>query len=173
MQMDAKFFAGQFDYHRWATQRVLKTCEPLGREEMTRHLYTSYGSLFGTLVHMYRVDGVWLRRLRGHATAPAPDAPPDFRELRAAWAPVLDGLYSFAADLTDDRIDADLPFRSTVVGDAVLRVWQVLLHVVNHGSYHRGQIITMLRQLGHEAVSTDMSFYYMEKQRFGVTEPRA
>ena len=75
MQVDAAFLADLLAYHRWATVKVLGACEPLGREEMHRQLYTSYGSLFGTLVHMYRVDGVWLRRLRGHPLAPAPDAP--------------------------------------------------------------------------------------------------
>lgn len=132
---------------------------------MTRRLYTSHGSLFGTLVHMYRVDGVWLRRLRGHALAPAPDAPADLSELRSAWAPVLDGLYSLAGELPEERVEADLPFRSLVAGDQVLRVWQAMMQVVNHGSYHRGQIITMLRQLGHDAVSTDISFYWFAKRR--------
>jgi uncharacterized damage-inducible protein DinB len=163
VQVDAKFLAALFDYHRWATVKVLSACEPLGREEMTRQLYTSHGSLLGTLVHMYRVDGVWLRRLRGHALAPPPDAPPDFAELRAAWGPVMDGLHSFASDLPEDRVEADLPYRSLVSGDQVLRVWQAMMQVVNHGSYHRGQIITMLRQLGHEAVSTDISLYWTKR----------
>jgi uncharacterized damage-inducible protein DinB len=165
LQIDAQFLAGQFDYHRWATVRVLRSCEPLGNDELTRYLYASEGSLFGTLVHMYRVDAVWLRRLRGHAHAPPPEVPANFVELRSAWTPVLDALHSFAAELSSDAVETSLPFRSIVLGDQALPIWHVLLHVVNHGSYHRGQVITLLRQLAHETVSTDMSLYWIERQR--------
>lgn len=164
MEIDARFLAGQVDYSRWATLKTLGACEPLGREELNRNLYTSFGSLLGTLVHAYQVDSVWLSRLRGNPVATLPPAAKDLTELRSAWIPVLDALHDFAAGLTADAIVADLSYRSVLGGDFTLPVWQALLHIVNHGTYHRGQVTTMLRQLGHEAVATDMSYYFIENR---------
>jgi uncharacterized damage-inducible protein DinB len=166
MQMDASFFISHYAYTRWATAKTLEAVDLLTQEELHRPLGNSYGSVFGTLVHIFEADRVWLRRLRGEATAPLKIAGEKLSmyELKAKWAEVLNGLDAIAAGVTPETVEADVKFRSIYLGDTSQTTWKVLLHVVNHATYHRGQITTMLRQMNHKAVSTDLLFYYAEKK---------
>lgn len=156
MQVDAQFLARHVDYTRWATHKIVEACAPLGREELTRQMYTSHGSLLGTLVHIYQADTVWLLRLQGNPLARGPEPPADLDALRAVWFPVLDAMYDFAAALTPERIEEPVAFQTASRGDGARPMWQVILQVVNHATYHRGQAATLLRQLAHTAPPTDL-----------------
>ena len=72
---------------------------------------------------------------------------------REAWADAA----------TDADIAQHVPFKSRFVGNAGLPAWQIVMHVVNHGTLHRGQIVGMLRQLGVKPPATDIVFYYYEQ----------
>jgi hypothetical protein len=80
----------------------------------------------------------------------------EWPRLQAKWE-----TWAYAA--TDADVARQVPFKSRFVGNAGLPAWQIVMHVVNHGTLHRGQIVGMLRQLGVKPPATDIVFYYYEQ----------
>jgi uncharacterized damage-inducible protein DinB len=164
MEMDQEFFREHLSYSRYATNKLLEICLTLGSEERTRYNFTAFGSLQGTLLHIFQADRVWLDRVQG-ITAPMKkdsDASMTIEDMATAWNALFDAWDLLLANEADfQRI---ITWRSIVLEREVsVPLWQVLLHVVNHGSYHRGQVSMLLRQLGHHSVTNDLVFYQMER----------
>src|SRR5262245_46772859 len=138
------------DYHYWARDRLLDAIEPLTPEQFTRDLGSSFKSVRDTVAHLYAAEWAWYMRWQGQApTALLPAAQfPDVAALRAAWTAHETNMRGYVDALGEDgaaRI-IDYTLLSGAAGSTPL--WQMLQHVVNHASYHRGQITTLLRQIG-------------------------
>jgi uncharacterized damage-inducible protein DinB len=148
------------EYHAWATQKIFESVESLSAEEMDRDMQTSHSSVFGTLTHMHQADAVWLKRLKGAADAKLNDvSAPDFPALRKQASEVQSALISYAGGLNDSDWTSIIEYRfmSGLTGQSP--IYDTLLHLVNHGTYHRGQIAVMLRQLGAQPIATDYIHY--------------
>jgi len=154
------------DFHYWARDRVLEAAQSLTVEQFTRSLGGSFGSVRDTLAHTYGADWIWHARWVGEAPTALPDPTqfPDLAVLRTAWDEVEEGTRGLVASLGEAGIQRPIEYR-TVDGRAFSQVfWQMVQHVVNHGSYHRGQVTTLLRQLGAAPPrSTDLITYYRER----------
>ncbi len=138
------------DYHYWARDRVLDAAEKLTPEELTRNLGSSFRSVRDTLAHTYAAEWAWCSRWNGQSpTAPPPvDTLPDVATLRAKWTELESNVRAVLDRLGEQGMDRVFEY-TMVNGDARRSIfWHMLQHVVNHGSYHRGQVTTMLRQLG-------------------------
>lgn len=151
-----------FAYNRWANERILDAVAPLEAEEFTRDLRSSYPSIRDTLVHTLSAEWVWLSRWKGVSPSSMPGAEElmtagavrgRWRELEAERSEYLDGL-------TEARLVEVIAYRNTRGEPFATPLWQMLRHVVNHSSYHRGQVTTMLRQLGRAAIATDLIVFY-------------
>jgi len=139
------------DYHYWARDRLLEACAPLTSDQFTRDLSGSFPSVRDTLVHLYVADWGWhlLWQSRPLTEPPAADSFPDLASIQSAWQDQESKVRNFVGNLSEERIGG---------------FWLRLLHLVNHASYHRGQVTTMLRQLGVEAPkSQDMIVFYEER----------
>jgi len=165
MQVDAKFLVDHLKYSQWASERSIEAVRPLTVEEQNRQLYTSYRSVLGTLVHIYQADRIWLSRLDGSPRLTLADFNETFtlESLAVTWAKIHAGLQSWTSALTDEAITGILKYVNIQGHPYELPVWQVILHVVNHASCHRGQITAMLRQLNHKPIATDLSAYYTSR----------
>jgi len=139
-----------FDYHYWARDRLLEAVEPLTPEQFTRDMGSSFGSVRNTLAHIYAAEWAWHSRWLGQSpTALLPfDMFPDLAAIRSAWIELEGKMRAFLADLGEDGINRvfDYTLFSGHTGATVF--WQMAQHVVNHASYHRGQVVTMMRQVG-------------------------
>ncbi len=155
------------DYHYWARDRVLDAAQNLTIEQFTRPLGNSFGSVRDTLAHVYGADWVWHARWVGEAPSalPASGQFADLPALRSAWREVEEGTRALVAHLGEAGIQKAMDYK-TMDGRVHSQVfWQMAQHVVNHGSYHRGQVTTLLRQLGASPPrSTDLIAYYRERQ---------
>jgi len=160
--MDRVGLVLQVRYNAWATRRVLESVNVMNCDEFRRDLGSSYGGIYGTLAHIFQADSIWFDRLIGVPTASlanyAPDA--DFAGFSRQWLAVLDRWVSWAEALDDAGWDRIVPYRNTKGEPDSQPAWRIALHVVNHASYHRGQITTMLRQLGREPLGTDLMAFY-------------
>ncbi len=138
------------DYHYWARDRMLAALEPLTPEQYAKDLGSSFPSLRHTAVHILSAERIWLSRWQGNSPGAhtAPSEVPEVAALRAAWAGTEAGVRRFLAALGEDGIHRRIAYVNFagVAGDQ--RFSEMLQHVVNHASYHRGQMTTMLRQLG-------------------------
>jgi uncharacterized damage-inducible protein DinB len=151
------------DYHYWARDRLLAALEPLTPEQYNRDLANSFRSIRETVTHVYAAEWAWYERWRGQSpTALLPaDRFADLAALRAAWSDHERNLRAFVDRLGDGGVSRIIEYKLLSGQAGASPVWQMVQHVVNHASYHRGQITTMLRQIGAEpAKPMDLIAYY-------------
>lgn len=145
-------------YTRWATERVLKTVALLTPEAYTRDMGNSFASIRDTLVHIYGADRVWLGRIQGQSLGRTNPADfPEVESLQHVWLQVLSDWPKSVQTLNpQQRID----YQSFDGTSYASTLEEIVRHVVNHASYHRGQVATMLKQLKMPVVSTDLITFY-------------
>jgi uncharacterized damage-inducible protein DinB len=154
------------DYHYWARDRVLAAVEPLPAEQFTRDLGSSFRSIRDTLTHTYSAEWVWYSRWKGASpTVGLPlDTFPDVPSLRTAWSELEANVRAFLEDAGEQGLERVIEYRLLNGTPGASAFWHMVQHVVNHASYHRGQVTTMLRQLGAApAKSMDLITFYRER----------
>jgi uncharacterized damage-inducible protein DinB len=162
MKIDAMLLETQLNFSAWASERVIDSAQVLAEDELGRDLGSSYGGVFGTLTHIFQADRIWLSRLKGtpRTTLTEADESMDLGELTSAWKDVWQGWRDWVRSVDD--VERVLSYVNLKGERFSLPYWQVVFHVVNHASYHRGQITTMLRQLGYTPVGTDLHTFYLK-----------
>lgn len=155
-----------YDYNSWANQRSLSAAEKLVVEKFTRPMGSSFSSVRDTLAHIYGAEWIWLERFQGHSPTALPNANqfPDLQTLRETWMELDQRLLAFVRGVTQADLDREMEYRTLKFGMYKNPLWQSMLHLVNHGTYHRGQITTMLRQLGAQPILLDLMHFYRERQ---------
>ncbi|PYQ25089.1 MAG: hypothetical protein DMF81_03550 [Acidobacteria bacterium] len=153
-----------YRFNRWAHERALAMAEGLSQDDFLRDMRTSHGSVAGTLVHAMWSEWIWLRRWKGESPRVMFDAAdyPSVAGVRSRWDEVWSEQSAFLGSLTPQRLREPLAYLNVAGERWEYPLWQELLHVVNHGSYHRGQVVTLLRQSGKPAVTTDFLVFYDE-----------
>lgn len=160
------------DYHYWGRDRALDAVERLPHAEFTQALGNSFGSIRDTLVHIYWADTIWGERWHGRVPDVRfePSMFPDVASLRRAWAAHEQEIRALVERLGEVGIQQPITYRSLSGQPSTEPFWQLLQHVVNHGTYHRGQVTTMLRQLGSAPPkSTDLITFYRERNAMSRT----
>jgi len=154
-----------YEFNAWANRRMLGAVAAVKQEEFLRPMGSSFGSLRDTTAHIYGAECVWLERFQGRSPASLPDGAEfqDVASLREKWAELETRLHKFAGSLTQDDLNRVLEYKTLKFGAYSNPLWRSMQHVVNHGTYHRGQITTLLRQLGAQPVLTDLMHYYRER----------
>jgi uncharacterized damage-inducible protein DinB len=154
-----------YDYNAWANQRSLAAAEKLTPEQFTKPLGSSFSSIRDTLAHICGAEWIWLERFQGRSPAALPNVAEfeDLASLREHWLEQEQRLLAFAGGLTQSDLDRDMEYKTLKFGVYRNPLWQSMQHLVNHGTYHRGQVTTMLRQLGAEPVLTDLMHFYRER----------
>lgn len=154
-----------YDFNGWANHRTLDACAALAPEQLTRDLGSSFRSVRDTLAHIYGAEWIWMERWHGRVPAGLPSAAdfPDLETLRRRFAEMDQNLVDYAASLTADDLQRVMTVKTSAGTTFSQPLWQMLQHLANHGSYHRGQVATMLRQLGAKPVGTDLIGFYRER----------
>lgn len=154
-----------YDYNAWANRRMLEACAALTNGQFTKPLGSSFSSVRDTLAHIMEVEWLWLERWRGrsHPGITGPEKYPNLASMRSRWAQVEQELVGFVRGLTPADLQRVISYRNTKGTPYSNPLWEMLQHLVNHGTYHRGQVTTLLRQLGAQAVSTDLIGFYRER----------
>ena len=147
------------DYHYWARDRMLIALAPLTHEQFVRELGSSFTSIQDTLGHVYSAEWAWHQRWTGNSpTSQLPrETFPDVGSVRTLWLKTEADVRGFLESLGEEGIHRVFAYKTLAGDEATSAFWHMLQHVVNHGSYHRGQITTMMRQVGLAAPeSTDL-----------------
>lgn len=155
------------DYHYWGRDRVLTAAATLTPEQYVREVESSFRSIRDTLVHIYSADWIWYSRWQG--TSPRslidPVQFPDVAGLGTAWTELEANTRLFLESLGPDRIGQVMEYTLLSGLQSSSVFWQILQHVVNHGTYHRGQLTTLFRQVaGRAPEPTDLIAFYRERQ---------
>jgi uncharacterized damage-inducible protein DinB len=154
-----------YEYNAWADRRALQAASALNQEQYRKKLGSSFSSVRDTLAHMYGAEWVWLERFEGRTPAGFPDTAEfdDIEKLKASWSELEQRMLNFVRGLKQEDLDRVMQYKTMKFGVYSNPLWQSMQHVVNHGTYHRGQVTTMLRQLGAEPILTDLMHYYREQ----------
>jgi uncharacterized damage-inducible protein DinB len=156
------------DYNYWARDRVLAAVALLPAEQFTRDMGSSFRSIRDTLVHIYSAEWVWLSRWEGVSptTAVPSDRFADVASLDAAWRELEGRVRAHVAAKSEADLARVHDYRLMNGQPGQSAFWQMAQHVVNHGTYHRGQVTTMLRQLGAAPPkSVDLIAFYRESAK--------
>ena len=151
------------DFHYWARDRVIDAAAKLTPEQFDRDLGNSFKSVRETLVHIYWADWAWYQIWHGtFPSAPmSTDQFPDLDSLRRAWSEHEEKVRAFVQAQAGSDAHRVVEYRRPDGSAAAFPLAHMVQHLVNHGSYHRGQLTMMLRQLGAAPPeSTDLIRYY-------------
>jgi uncharacterized damage-inducible protein DinB len=157
--MNANAFRHFYNYHFAENHKVWSYVTPLSHELFIQGVNYSHGSVRDQIVHLIDAEDVWFSELRGvDPSKPLPSADFDDRDvIRAHWDKIEQNIRAYLTELRDDML-FDKPIKEPEE-DKDLMVWQVLLHVVNHGTDHRAQLLRVLHDLGVKTASQDYIFY--------------
>jgi uncharacterized damage-inducible protein DinB len=159
--MNANAFRHFYDYHFAENRKIWDSyITPLSHLQFTQPVNYSHGSVRDQIVHLISADDTWFSGLRG-IEIPEPLNPTDFQNresIRAHWDKVEQNMRDYLAKLRDDML-FDTPLDGE---DKDLILWQVLLHVANHGTDHRAQLLRILNDLGIKTTSQDYIFYIFD-----------
>ena len=159
------------DYHAWANERIFECLAQLPQDACDAKLTSVFPSVAETLAHMYLFDRLWLAVLE---EIPNSDIFPQLpvwsaeaqgktaEELRRKFADVA-GMYRAWVERTPDP-EREIAIEPPHYGKMDTRLSEIVRHVANHGTYHRGNIAAMLRQQGYEGIATDYIFYLRDSK---------
>jgi uncharacterized damage-inducible protein DinB len=154
-----------YDYNAWANRRALDAAGALTKEQFVKPMGSSFGSVRDTLAHICSAEWVWLERFQGRSPSALPDAGEfaDVASLREKWAEQEARLLAFVGKLKQEDLDRVMEYKTLKFGVYRNPLWQSMQHLVNHGTYHRGQVTTLLRQHGAQPILTDLMHFYRER----------
>jgi uncharacterized damage-inducible protein DinB len=159
-----------FNYHTWATATILGRLKELPSSVPHQEVNSSFPTIAHALSHMYAIDAVWYKVLTGT----------NMREAMGSYAALNDELLDSVEAYTDrfaklgDQFKAWMKSQSDLEQSIMLdnpfatvretKLSEILLQAANHGTYHRGNITTMIRQLGFASTMNDYSLYWYVKE---------
>ncbi|HLY73316.1 MAG TPA: DinB family protein [Planctomycetota bacterium] len=154
-------------YTLWADGKMLDASSKLSPEHWTKDLGSSLKSVRDTVVHIASAQWIWISRWKGEspmAMWTAADYPTQASVLER-WRPLRSELASFVAEQTEDSLRRPISYRNLKGDPFTYPLGHLMLHFGNHSTYHRGQVTTLLRQLGAQPESTDLILYYMQMSK--------
>ena len=155
-----------YDYAYWANKKLFPVILQLTPDEFTKSVAGSYGSIRNTLVHVLSAEWGWLSRCGGKER-PARLNPADYptaESLIEMWTKVEGYMREFLSKLRDEDLARDAVYANEKGEKRAMPFGELMQHGANHGVHHRGQVMLMIRELGHKPVDVDILFYYAEKR---------
>ncbi len=156
--MNTEAFRHFYAYHFAENRKIWENyVTQLSQEQFTQDVDYSHGSVRDQIFHLISVDAAWFSDLRGTAFPETLDPVKfsDYESIRTYWDQVEQDMIDYLAALDDDMLST----KPLLGEDENLLLWQVLLHVVNHGTDHRAQILRALNDLGVETSYQDYIFF--------------
>jgi len=161
MTISPALLAQHFEYSLWASLKVLEVAEKLSTDVVEKDRGNSFGGILGTLTHVFQADRIWWKRFTGqpYSGLAIEGEVLDLAALKREWPAVMQGFVDWIRSQEAGDLEQRLEWRNLKGEEKNEVKYKLLLHVVNHGTYHRGQVITMIKQAGGDVVSTDLLFY--------------
>jgi uncharacterized damage-inducible protein DinB len=153
-----------YRYNQWANDRAFEAVSHVTLEEFTRELGNSYPSVRDTLTHIVWGEWIWLQRWKGTSPQHRFDAAefPNVKTLNIRWLELKAEQGAFVEALSGERLHAVFTYVNLQGQSCRYVLWRQMYHVVNHSTYHRGQLTTMLRQLEAVPAPTDFLVFHDE-----------
>jgi uncharacterized damage-inducible protein DinB len=163
--MNVKEITELFDYNLWANNRLFEAAAQLPTDQYLQDVKASHGGIHGTLTHMVGAQKLWLSRWQGTPEASLLRGTdiPSLLDLISLWEQVSSETAHFLASLNDEKLQQMMTITTTTGKQFHHTFQQMMQHLVNHSSVHRGQVSAMMRQFGVRPPQTDLITYYRQK----------
>lgn len=161
-----------FEYNYWASRLILKAAAGLSIEQFVAPARLSFGSLRGTLVHTYGAEHLWRLRCQegiSPGVMPAEASFPDLATLMRAWEQEEYAMRAYLASLSDDDLQHAIRYINTRGVSYETILWQILAHVVNHGTQFRSEAGVALTEFGHSPGDIDFIYFIRQNKQIQVT----
>lgn len=163
--LEVKMNKNFLNYHFWATNKVLDHLGTLPEGILSKEIPNVFPSILKTLEHLYAVESMWIQRIQGNNLSAFPEITfQNIPQAREAFSEVH-SQYLAASNTEDNKL---IYYQNTKGQMFCSQLWDIFIHIVNHGTYHRGNITSMLRQLGEKGISTDFIIYLRESHDKGI-----
>lgn len=168
--MEKKYFNTLASFNHWADTIAIAWLQQINDQQWEQIISSSFSSIRQTALHIASAEKVWVEFWQ---QAPAPIyLSTQFKgtkaELIDIWTTSSASLTDFVHQYPEEKLQSSITFRYPRGGEAQMEFWQTVSHVVNHTTYHRGQLVTLLRQAGFSGFSsTDLATYFI----FGDKQP--
>lgn len=141
-------------YNFWANKMLCDVISTLSEEQQEQHIKSSFPSLKKTLAHMWDAESIWWQRLKlvENVQRPSETANRSTSEIVANLQQQNKLWYDWVSAATAAAIDHVFAYQNTKKELFKQPVYQMLLHLFNHSTYHRGQLVTIMRQLGVDKI---------------------
>lgn len=151
-------------YNAWARDRFLAAVSDMSEEDFLRDLGDGVGSVRDKLAHILAAESIWLDRLEGRSAAKFPPASefPDRKTLSDRWSQTGARLDQIIAALDEDSLNKACVYKSLKGDEFSSKLWEILTHVFNHGTYHRGQAASLIRRIKGTPPVTDFIVFVRE-----------
>ena len=169
MTVSADVVRNHLEYTAWASKRLVDAAAALSPEELARDFHTATHSVVDTLAHIYAADRVWLARVTDATPGPfLTEADRSLPVLTHDWPALLERWRKWASALTDERTAAIIDYKDLKGNPHAQPLWQIVFHVVNHGTHHRGQVSGFLRAMGHTPPPLDLAAFHRAQREARV-----
>lgn len=150
-----------YRYNSWANAKILDVASKLTLEQFLADGEYPHGGLRGTLTHALFAEWIWRKRWEGASpsTGFRPEDFPTPEALRTRWLEEEKALTQFVESVSEERLNATFQYKTTNGDPKENILWEVMAHVVNHGTQHRAEAAAMLTALGHSPGDIDLIVY--------------
>jgi uncharacterized damage-inducible protein DinB len=163
--MNKKDIVTLFDYNYWASARVLDATEKVTPEQFVAPASISHGSLRGMLVHAFGAEMIWRLRCQEGVSVPSLPAEEEFPTagaLRTRWQAEERAMRSYLSSLGDSDLNTEIQYRNTKGAPFANILWELLAHVVNHGTQSRAEAGIALTLFGQSPGDLDMILFFRQ-----------
>ncbi len=153
-----------FKFNEWANKRFIDAVKNLSKEKYNVEIKSSFSSIRQTISHIAGSEWIWMQRLMGNK----PIAPPDWFDTRSTETlsqklkEVETDRNKYLSGLNDEELNKTLNYNLLSGKPQQNTIREILQHVINHSTYHRGQLATLFRQIDETPPSTDLILFYRE-----------
>jgi uncharacterized damage-inducible protein DinB len=139
-------------YNYWANQEIIKKILALSKEQQQFEVKSSFSSLQATIIHLWDAESIWWQRmkLQENIIVPSLSFHPNMQEAVNGLLQQGKDWMEWVQQASQVQLEHVFAYRNSKKEQFKQPMWQMLLHMFNHGTYHRGQMVTILRQLGEE-----------------------
>ena len=155
-----------YDYNYWANERILCAADAVSDAQFVAPARFSWGGLRGTLVHTLGAEWIWRSRWQGVSPTASlrVEDYPTVAALRARWRDEETKMREFLATLTESDLTRVVKYTRISGGSSAEPLWQLMAHVVNHGTQHRAEAAALLTELGQSPGDIDLVVFARERQ---------
>jgi uncharacterized damage-inducible protein DinB len=156
------YFEELVAFNQWADQIAMRWIQELNKEQWLMPITSSFSSIRATTIHLAAAEQIWLDRLKNTAQPIwLGDVELEKAQALELWTNASAGLVAWVQQMNDGELDRLITFKRLNGNPLEMKAYRMIAHVVNHSTYHRGQLVTMLRQVGYENLgSTDMLGFF-------------